>query len=74
MPAGIDTFGFEDLEVRAYDPETKTVIKTFRSYKRAAYELGLHPDTVRDGCLSKKRKYAPALDKQIALRLMRKSK
>lgn len=74
MPAGIDTFGFDDLEVRAYDPATKTVIKRFKSYKRAGYELGLNPDVVRDACLGKKRKYSPTLDKEIALRLMKKEK
>lgn len=74
MPAGIDTFGFDDLEVRAYDPATKTIVKRFVSYKRAGYELGLDPNVVRDACLAKKRKYSPNLDKEVALRLMNKNK
>jgi hypothetical protein len=74
MPAGIDTFGFEDLEVRVYDPATKTILKRFKSYKRAGYELGLSSDVVRDACLAKKRKYSPALDQEVALRLMNKNK
>jgi len=74
MPAGVDTFGYDDMEIRIYDPATKTVIKRFSTAKRAGYELGIPADSVRDGFMTKKRKYSPILDKEVAIRLMNKNK
>lgn len=50
---GLDIFGFDDLEVRVYDPQTKTMIKKFETINKAANQLGLTIPTVRLACSTK---------------------
>lgn len=69
---GLDIFGFDDLEVRVYDPQTKTMIKKFETINKAANQLGMTVCAVRLGCSTKKRKYSPSLQKEVALRLANK--
>lgn len=71
---GLDIFGFDDLEVRVYDPQTKTIIKKFETINKAANQLGLTVPMVRLACSTRKRKYSPSLDKEVALRLVNKNR
>ncbi len=71
---GIDTFGFEDLEIRVYNPETKKVIDKFDNYNRAGYVLGISPRAVKHACETKGRKYSPTVKMDVAIRLVNKSK
>ena len=72
--AGIDTFGFEDLEIRVYNPETKKVIDKFSNYNRAGYVLGISPRAVKHACDTKIRRYSPTIDKEVAIRIVNKNK
>lgn len=71
---GLDTFGFEDLEIRVYDPNTKEVIKRFDNYSRAGYVLGISPRAVKNACDTKTRRYSPTIDKEVAIRIVNKNK
>lgn len=71
---GLDTFGYEDLEVRVYNPETKEVVNKFDNFNRAGYILGISPRAVREACINKTRRYSPALKMDVALRLVNKNK
>lgn len=72
--AGIDTFGFEDLEIRVYDPQTKKVLNRFDNYNRAGYVLGISPRAVKNACETKTRRHSPTLKMDVALRLVNKNK
>lgn len=71
---GIDTFGFDDLEIRVYNPKTKEVIKKFDNYNRAGYVLGLSPRAVKEACTNKTRRYSPTVKMDVAIRLVNKNK
>lgn len=71
---GIDTFGFDDLEIRVYNPKTKEVVKKFENFTRAGYELGISPRALRNACETRTRRYSPTMDMEIAPRLVNKNK
>lgn len=71
---GIDTFGFDDLEIRVYDPETKQVVNKFDNYNRAGYVLGISPRAVKSACENRTRRHSPTMNKEVAIRLVNKSK
>lgn len=74
MSIDIDQFGYQDLEVRVYNPETKKVIKKYNTLARASACLGVTNAVLRNRCTSKKRLYSPTLDKEVAVRLVNKDK
>jgi hypothetical protein len=74
MSIDIDKFGYEDLEVRVYDPQTKQVIKKFDTLGRASASLGLTPNVLRNRCTTRQRVYSPNLSKEVAVRLVNKNK
>lgn len=71
---GIDTFGYDDLEIRVYNPETKEVVDKFDNFNRAGYVLGISPRSVREACISKTRRYSPRIGIDVAIRLVNKKK
>lgn len=74
MSIDIDQFGYQDLEVRVYNPETKQVIKKYDTLGRASTCLGVSNAVLRNRCSSKKRLYSPSLKKEVAVRLVNKNK
>jgi len=74
MSIDIDQFGYQDLEVRVYNPETKQVIKKYDTLGRAASYLGVTNAVLKNRCMSKKRLYSPTLEKEVAVRLVNKNK
>jgi hypothetical protein len=74
MSIDIDQFGYQDLEVRVYNPETKQVIKKYDTLGRASTYLGVSNAVLRNRCSSKKRLYSPSLKKEVAVRLVNKNK
>jgi len=59
----------DDIYVAIYDPSKKELIKTFDTLKKASVFLGIGESTVKKACISKKRKYSPKLDMEVAIRL-----
>lgn len=74
MGRTVDIFGYEELEVRVYDPETKKVIKSYDTITRAAACLGLTPNVIKNRCKNRGREFSPALKKEVAIRLVNKNK
>lgn len=74
MSIDIDQFGYLDLEVRVYNPETKEVIKKYDTIGRAASQLGVTNPVLKNRCASRKRLYSPTLGKEVAVRLVNKDK
>lgn len=74
MGRNVDMFGYDELEVRVYDPKTKQVIKSYDTITRAAACLGLTPNVVKNRCANRGREFSPSLKKEVAIRLVNKSK
>lgn len=74
MSIDIDQFGYKDLEVRVYNPETKQVIKKYNTIGRASSQLGVSSTVLKNRCTSRKRLYSPSLGKEVAVRLVNKDK
>ena len=62
----------DDTCVKVYDPETKTLIGVYESYKEASKALRIQLKAVQSGCASKSKRFSPLLNKKIALRLASK--
>ncbi len=65
-------FKGEDVCVKAYDVNTKEVIGTFEGYKKAGLALGIREQSVAQRCKTKTRVFARRLNKEVALRLVRR--
>jgi len=74
MGRTVDIFGYEELEVRVYDPETKQVIKSYDTITKAAAYLGLTTTVVKNRCKNRGREFSPSLKKEVAIRLVNKNK
>ena len=62
----------ENYEIRVIDPETKLVVYTFETYKRAGLVLKVKSSMISRRCQSKLRIYSPKDDKEYSCRLMKK--
>jgi hypothetical protein len=69
----LDLYGFDDLEVKVYDPETKEVLGVYKSLTKAAHSIGIADHTVRRCCSNKSRRYSPVFKKEVVMRLVKKS-
>jgi hypothetical protein len=70
----IDKFGADDICVKVYDPSKQELIATYNNYTEAARKLGLTFKIVYAACISKKRRFSPFLNKEVAIRASAKNK
>lgn len=70
----IDLYGYEDLELKVYDPETKQVIAVYKNFTKASKCLGISDQALKRCCINKTRKHSPVLNKEVAIRLTKKTK
>jgi hypothetical protein len=62
----------DDTCIKVYDPETKTLIAVYESYKDVSKDLRIELKAVQSGCISKNKRFSPRLNKKVALRLANK--
>lgn len=62
----------ENTCVKIYNPETKEVIATYPTFKRAGVELGVPQAAVSRRCRSKQRLFSPKLNMEVACRVAKK--
>jgi hypothetical protein len=72
MISGMNQFGFEDVNIAVYDPSKKELIKSFSTIKKAALFVGISESSIKQACTSKKRRYSPKLDMEVAIRYKKK--
>lgn len=65
----LDKFGADDICIKVYDPLNQELIATYDNYTQAAKKLGLTYKVVYAATMTKKRRYSPFLDKEVALRV-----
>lgn len=63
----------DDLCIKVFDPETKTLIAIYENYKEAGKKLGIDMKMVYTGCTSKTKRFSSKLNKKVALRLANKN-
>ena len=68
-----DHIGTEDECIRIYNPVKQEVIKVFNTYKQASKYLGITDDIIRDATITKKRKFSPILNMEVAIRIKSKT-
>ena len=62
----------DDTCIKVFDPETKTLIAVYETYKDVAKDLGIELKAVQSGCASKNKRFSIKLNKKVALRLANK--
>jgi len=65
----LDKFGADDICIKVYDPLNQELIVTYDNYTQAAKKLGLPYKVVFSATITKKRRYSPFLDKEVAIRV-----
>jgi hypothetical protein len=65
----IDKFGANDICIKVYDPSKQELIAVYDNYTQAAKKLGLTYKVVFNATMTKKRRYSPFLDKEVAIRV-----
>jgi hypothetical protein len=70
----INNFGCEDECIKIYDVEKKEMIAVFPTYSKAERAIGISSKIIRNAGISKKRKFSPVLNKEIAIRIAAKEK
>lgn len=63
----------DDVCFKVYDPEKKELIHTFDTAALTAQKLGLTTKAVHAAIRTKTRKFAPKLNKEVAIRLGNKA-
>lgn len=66
VPVLVYDVSIEDIE------ERKKKVKTYRTMKLASQNLGISYNVIRSSIASRKRVYAPLLDKEVAIRFKSK--
>ena len=54
--------------VKAYDPETKTLVGVYKNYRDASNKLGIYPSAVKNACDRRGRSFSRTFNKELALR------
>lgn len=65
--------GVEDECIKIYNPAKQELLKTFDTYGQASKYLGINDRVLRGAARSKKRKYSPFLNMEIAIRVKKKT-
>jgi len=68
----LDTFGFDDVCIKAYDPFKKELLSVYNTYTEAAQKTGISVRVLKIAIRSKTRRFSPLLKKEIAIRIASK--
>lgn len=65
--------GVEDECIKVYNPAKQEILKVFDTYTQAARYLGVSDTVVKSASLTKKRKFSPLLNMEVAIRVTLKT-
>jgi hypothetical protein len=63
-----DHVGTEDECIRIYNPLKQELIKVFNTYNQASRFLGISDRIIKNATITKKRKFSPFLNMEVAIR------
>jgi hypothetical protein len=64
-----DHIGTEEECIRIYNPLKQEIIKVFDTYIQASKSLGINIDVIKNAAVTKKRKFSPILNMEVAIRV-----
>ena len=73
MNAQVSHLGVEDECIKVYNPTKQEVLRVFDTYGQAAKYLGISDNTIKTAALTKKRKFSPNLNMEVAIRVTLKT-
>ena len=73
MKAIANHIGAEDECIKVYNPAKQEMLRVFDTYTQAARYLGITDTDVKSASLSKKRKFSPLLNMEVAIRVTLKT-
>ena len=65
--------GVEDECIKVYNPAKQEMLRVFDTYAQAAKYLGITDTVVKSASLTKKRKFSPYLNMEVAIRVSLKT-
>lgn len=69
MNLRVDHTGTTDECIRIYNPLKQELIRVFDTYTQASKYLGITHSIIKNACVTKKRKFSPLLDMEVAIRV-----
>ena len=65
--------GVEDECIKVYNPAKQEMLRVFDTYGQASKYLGLSDTVIKGAAISKKRKFSPYLNMEVAIRVSLKT-